>query len=664
MDIRDKSFAATSLLHMPRVAKRLFAILVDIVLCAMTVWLALCLRLEHWVRLEPVHVWPIAGSVLIALPLFIKFGLYRAIFRYAGWNAMVSLAQAMALYALFYATLFTVVSVPGVPRTVGVIQPLLLLFAVGFSRVVVRYWLGGLYKSMLQRQHLPGVLIYGGGQAGRQLAAALSRGSEYRLLGFLDEDTQLQGNTLDGRTVYDPAELAQLIPTLGVTDVLLALPSVTRQRRLEILDALRHLPVHVRTLPGMSDLAAGRVTMSDVRELDIEDLLGRDPVAPNEALLHHLIRGKVVAITGAGGSIGSELCRQIAACQPHTLLLVENSEFALYQIHRELVALFGGETDALGAEEGDEARRAPAVQLVPLLASVQDEARIAQIMQAWRPDTVYHAAAYKHVPLVEHNPVQGLRNNVWGTWVCAQAAQAAGASHFVLISTDKAVRPTNVMGASKRLAEMVLQAMAAEPDCSTTFAMVRFGNVLGSSGSVVPLFREQIRNGGPITLTHPDITRYFMTIPEAAQLVIQAGAMAHGGDVFVLDMGEPVRIIDLAQRMVELSGLQVKSDANPTGDIEIQITGLRPGEKLYEELLIGDNPQPTQHARIMKAQEDSLPWNELQTLLRALDNAMVQNDVTTVRALLQTCVQGYQPAGEVVDWLHSSPGNNLEPSRA
>ena len=636
---------------MPRAAKRLSAVLVDIALCALTVWLALCLRLEHWVQLTPAHVLAIMGAVLIALPLFIRFGLYRAIFRYAGWNAMVSLAQAMVLYSLFYATVFTVIGIPGVPRTVGVIQPLLLLVTIGFSRLVVRYWLGGLYRTMLQREHLPGILIYGAGQAGRQLAAALARSSEQRLLGFIDDDDQLQGNSLDGRTVHDPAELVRLIPELGVTDVLLALPSITRQRRLDILDTLRHLPVHVRTLPGMSDLAAGRVTMSDVRELDIEDLLGRDPVTPNTALLHNLIQDKVVAVTGAGGSIGSELCRQIAACGPHILLLVENSEFALYQIHRELEALFDNEASA------------PGVQLVPLLASVQDEARIAQIMQAWRPETVYHAAAYKHVPLVEHNPVQGLRNNVWGTWVCARAAQAAGTANFVLISTDKAVRPTNVMGASKRLAEMVLQAMAAEPGGATTFAMVRFGNVLGSSGSVVPLFREQIRNGGPITLTHPDITRYFMTIPEAAQLVIQAGAMAHGGDVFVLDMGEPVRIIDLARRMVELSGLQVKSEQNPTGDIEIQITGLRPGEKLYEELLIGDNPQPTQHARIMKAQEDMLPWSELQALLKSLEEAMELNDVTTLRALLQACVQGYQPTGEVVDWLHSSPGSSLESTR-
>ena len=645
---------------MPRAAKRLFAVLVDIALCALTVWLALCLRLEHWVQLTPAHVLAIMGSVLIALPLFIRFGLYRAIFRYAGWNAMVSLAQAMVLYALFYGTVFTAIGIPGVPRTVGVIQPLLLLVAIGVSRVVVRYWLGGLYRTMLQREHLPGILIYGAGVAGRQLAAALARGSELRLLGFIDDDDQLQGNSLDGRTVYDPAELVRLIPNLGVTDVLLALPSITRQRRLDILDTLRHLPVHVRTLPGMSDLAAGRVTMSDVRELDIEDLLGRDPVTPNTALLHRLIHGKVVAVTGAGGSIGSELCRQIAACGPRTMLLVENSEFALYQIHRELEAQFALD----GATSTEDGVVAPPLQLVPLLASVQDEARIGQIMQAWRPDTVYHAAAYKHVPLVEHNPVQGLRNNVWGTWVCARAAQAAGAANFVLISTDKAVRPTNVMGASKRLAEMVLQAMAAEPGGATTFAMVRFGNVLGSSGSVVPLFREQIKNSGPITLTHPDITRYFMTIPEAAQLVIQAGAMAQGGDVFVLDMGEPVRIIDLARRMVELSGLQVKSEQNPTGDIEIQITGLRPGEKLYEELLIGDNPQPTQHARIMKAQEDMLPWSELQTLLKSLEEAMQQNDVAALRALLQVCVQGYQPAGEVVDWLHSSPGNNLESNRA
>lgn len=656
MNNRDsETSAAAALLDMPRLAKRVVALAVDVALCVLTVWLALCLRLEHWVRLEPVHGWAMLGSVLLALPLFVRFGLYRAIFRYAGWNAMVSLVQAMALYGLFYATVFTVISVPGIPRTVGVIQPLLLMAFVGLSRVVVRYWLGGLYRSALKRKDLPGVLIYGAGAAGRQLAAALARGTEHRLLGFLDDDEQLHGNSLDGRTVHSPAALPELIPELGVTDLLLALPSITHQRRMQVLESLRHLPVRVRTMPGMSDLAAGRVSLSDVRELEIEDLLGREPVTPDATLLQRLVHDKVVLITGAGGSIGSELCRQIAACRPRTLLLVENSEFALYQIHRELTALVGSQTDPLDAEDGNSAAASMAVTLVPLLASVQDAERMTQIMQTWRPHAVYHAAAYKHVPLVEHNPAQGLRNNVWGTLVCALSAQAAGVKHFVLISTDKAVRPTNIMGASKRMAELVLQALAAEAG-PTTFSMVRFGNVLGSSGSVVPLFRKQIRDGGPITLTHPDITRYFMTIPEAAQLVIQAGAMAQGGDVFVLDMGEPVRIMDLAQRMVELSGLQVKTPFNPTGDIEIHTTGLRPGEKLFEELLIGDDPQPTQHPRILRAREDFQPWNTFQHTLEALSLALAAQDIPAARALLQRCVQGYQPTGEVVDWVHVATG--------
>lgn len=662
MNNRDsETSAAAALLDLPRLAKRLVALAVDVALCVLTVWLALCLRLEHWVRLEPVHGWAMLGSVLLALPLFIKFGLYRAIFRYAGWNAMVSLVQAMTLYGLFYATLFTVISVPGIPRTVGVIQPLLLMAFVGFSRVVVRYWLGGLYRSVLRRKDMPGVLIYGAGAAGRQLAAALARGTEHRLLGFLDDDPQLHGNSLDGRTVHAPAALPDLITELDVTDVLLALPSITHQQRLHVLESLRHLPVRVRTMPGMSDLAAGRVSLNDVRELEIEDLLGREPVTPDALLLQRLVHDKVVLITGAGGSIGSELCRQIAACRPHTLLLVENSEFALYQIHHELTALVGSQIDPLDEEEG-QLKQAMAVTLVPLLASVQDEERMTQIMQTWRPHAVYHAAAYKHVPLVEHNPVQGLRNNVWGTLVCARSALAAGVGHFVLISTDKAVRPTNIMGASKRMAELVLQALAAEPS-STTFSMVRFGNVLGSSGSVVPLFRQQIKDGGPITLTHPDITRYFMTIPEAAQLVIQAGAMAQGGDVFVLDMGQPVRIMDLARRMVELSGLQVKTALNPTGDIAIETTGLRPGEKLYEELLIGDDTQPTQHPRILRAREAFSPWSEFEHTLQVLDQALSAQDVPAARALLQACVHGYQPSGDVVDWVHTTAAHNTAASR-
>ena len=633
---------AGALLHMPRPVKRAIAVSADTALCVLAVWIALYLRLEVWLRLEPPYLWAAIGSVVIAIPLFVRFGLYRAIFRYAGWNAMLSLGQAMALYALFYATVFTVIGVPGVPRSVGVIQPLLLGVFIGLSRIGVRVWLGGLYRGVLKRKELPGVLIYGAGHAGRQLAAALARSPEHRLLGFVDDDPTLQNNSLDGRNVYRPSQLTALVPEIGVTDVLLALPSVTQARRREILESLRHLPLHVRTLPGMSDLASGRVNLSDLRELDIEDLLGREPVTPDPQLLQNLIQGRVVAVTGAGGSIGSELCRQIVGLQPTTLLLIEQSEYALYAIHQELTH----RVDAAG------------VDIVPLLASVQDEARMAQILQAWRPHTLYHAAAYKHVPLVEHNAVQGLRNNVWGTWVTARTAQAAGVRHFVLISTDKAVRPTNIMGASKRLAELVLQALAAQPSTGTRFCMVRFGNVLGSSGSVVPLFREQIAAGGPITVTHPDITRFFMTIPEAAQLVIQAGAMAEGGDVFVLDMGEPVRIVDLAQRMIELSGLQVKNEQQPWGQIEIQITGLRPGEKLYEELLIGDNPLPTQHPRILRAQEVMLEHPVLMKYLAALEAAMLANDVAALRSLLQDTVHGYQPSGEVVDWLHTS-GDSL-----
>ncbi len=635
----DTSFTAATLLDLPRPVKRLLAVLVDASLCTLAVWVALYLRLEVWLRLEGVYLWPVAVSIVLAIPLFVRCGLYRAIFRYAGWNATVALAQAMVLYGLFYATVFTLIGIQGVPRSVGLVQPLLLLVFVGVSRLAIRLWLGGLYRHLLAEKARPGVLIYGAGEAGRQLAAALARSTEYRLVGFVDDDPRLQGRSLDGRDVHSPVDLDGVIGRDGVNDVLLALPSVDPVRRRQIVEQLRAHPVHVRTLPGVSDLASGRVSLSDLRELDIEDLLGRAPVSPDPQLMGQLVADRVVAVTGAGGSIGSELCRQIVLQRPTTLLLIEQSEFALYAIHQELQALVQ--------------RAVSGVELVPLLASVTDRPRMDAILQSWKPHTLYHAAAYKHVPLVEHNPVQGIRNNVWGTWWCAEAARDAGVSHFVLISTDKAVRPTNIMGASKRLAEMALQAMDSEGDNDRTrFCMVRFGNVLGSSGSVVPLFRQQIESGGPITLTHPDITRYFMTIPEAAQLVMQAGAMAQGGEVFVLDMGEPVRIIDLAHRMVALSGRTVKSAEQPDGDIAIEITGLRPGEKLYEELLIGDDPQPTPHPRIMKAHEARLAPAELRAAFERLDAAMEAGDLADVREMLQTLVQGYQPETDIVDWLH------------
>ena len=654
-------FAAPAL-ALPRAAKRGVVLALDASLCILSVWLAFYLRSGTFTPLSGPAIWPTVASVALALPVFITSGLYRAIFRYSGLPAMVAVGRAMLLYGLAFAAIFTFWGVDGVPRTVGLIQPILLLLLVGASRAAARVWLGGLYHQQLRKASLPQALIYGAGSAGRQLASAMANSPEIRVVGFLDDDDRLHGHVLNGLPIHNPADLAEVLNGTSITDVLLALPSVSRQRRNEILNRLKPHKVALRTLPGLSDIATGKVSLSDVRELDIDDLLGREPVKPNGLLLNLNTHHKTVLVTGAGGSIGSELCRQILKTNPKQLLLVEMSEFALYQIHQELQASLAGEwVNANEPVEGDaskvfDAQEAsdPNIEIVPLLASVCDEVRMQEIMDTWKPYTVYHAAAYKHVPLVEHNPAEGLRNNVWGTWVCAEAAARNGVRNFVLISTDKAVRPTNVMGTSKRLAEMVLQAQAlamSEASDNTCFSMVRFGNVLGSSGSVVPLFRKQIKDGGPITLTDERITRYFMTIPEAAQLVIQAGAMASGGDVFVLDMGDPVKIIDLANRMVELSGLTVRDDANPNGDIEIQVTGLRPGEKLYEELLIGDNPLPTSHSRIMKAHEDFLAWSELQAKLTGLTQALGVNDVPLIHTLLKDLVPGYQPEGKVVDWV-------------
>jgi FlaA1/EpsC-like NDP-sugar epimerase len=628
-----------TILRVPRGQKRVFALCVDASLCVLTVWVAYYLRLGEWVWLRNTQWLSLLASLLFALPLFIMFGLYRAIFRYAGWPALMAVARACAIYGLIYSAVFTTVGVAGVPRTVGIIQPVLLFLAIGGSRAFARYWLGGMYQQLWRLGQRPRVLIYGAGSAGRQLAAGMAGSDEMQVVGFLDDDATLQGSILNGKMIYAPDAFRPLVGRLGITDILLAMPSISRRRRNEILEMVRGTQVGIRTLPGLMDIASGKVTISDLRELDIEDLLGRDAVAPNQILLGKNIAGKVVLVTGAGGSIGSELCRQIVQCAPAVLLLVEMNEYALYGIHHELSQQL--------VDDGD----AGATRILPLLASVTDADRLHSIMSTWKPDTVYHAAAYKHVPLVEHNPIEGVRNNVIGTLTAAEAAAANGVQDFVLISTDKAVRPTNVMGTSKRLAEMVLQALA-DKGGATRFAMVRFGNVLGSSGSVVPLFRAQIKAGGPITITHHDITRYFMTIPEAAQLVIQAGAMAAGGEVFVLDMGDPVKIIDLARNMVELSGLTVRDEAHPDGDIEIAVVGLRPGEKLYEELLIGDNPALTNHPRIMKANEHFISWPKLKTQIKMLQAAMNQNDVPAVRAKLKELVPEFVPDADVVDWVH------------
>lgn len=640
---------AVPILGLPRVAKRIVALTVDTSLCVLTVWLAYYLRLGEFVTLSGNALLAAAVSIALALPIFIVSGLYRAIFRYSGWPALLTVARAIGIYGLLYASIFTAIGVSEVPRTVGIIQPVLLLLMIGASRALVRMSLDDQYQNILRRAARPKVLIYGAGTAGRQLAAAMANNHEMQIVGFLDDDDRLHGHVLNALSIYNPVDLAGLVTTLNISKVLLALPSISRSRRNEILAQIRSAHVSVRTLPSVTELAQGKVGISDLRELDIDDLLGREAVTPNHILLVKNIVDKVVLVTGAGGSIGSELCRQILNVGPAKLLLIEQSEYALYTIHQELEEKLAGRD----------------IKLVPLLASVQDEDRIHEIMSTWRPNTVYHAAAYKHVPLVEHNPAAGIKNNVLGTMKTAQAAIENNVSDFVLVSTDKAVRPTNIMGASKRLAEMVLQALAATSH-STKFAMVRFGNVLGSSGSVVPKFRQQIRDGGPITLTHPDITRYFMTIPEAAQLVIQAGAMAKGGDVFVLDMGQSVKIIDLARRMIDLSGLVVRDKDTPDGDIEIEVTSLRPGEKLYEELLIGDNPQSTSHPRIMKAHEHFLSWDELEQKLRALEVALNVNDVSVIRLILGQLVTEYIPSSEIVDWIHlehKAEADALEDSR-
>jgi FlaA1/EpsC-like NDP-sugar epimerase len=614
-------------LEWPRAAKGAVVVVLDVVLAVFATWVAFTLRLDqaHWPSGDQ---WIVYGlTPLLAVPIFVKFGLYRAIFRYSGSSALFTTAKAVLLYAILLLTILMWKTWPGVPRTVAIIQPLVFLFLVGGSRAVARFWLAGL--SSLKTSGLNRFLIFGAGTAGVQTATALGFSDQYKLIGFVDDDNFKVGRSINGIPVFSPAEVSDVVARHGVTDILLALPSASRERRNNIIKSMREVPVHIRTLPGLNDLANGRVTVQDFRELDVEDLLGRDPVSPDLALLSKDLLGKVVMVTGAGGSIGGELARQLILQQPRQLLLLDHNEYGLYSIHQVL--------QGISSEHG------LSVELVPLLGSVSNRARLDSIVRKYQPATLYHAAAYKHVPMVEDNAGEGFANNVFGTLNMALAAMHGGVSRFVLISTDKAVRPTNVMGATKRMAELVLQALAAE-NSATCFTMVRFGNVLDSSGSVVPLFRRQLAAGLALTVTHPEVTRYFMTIPEAAQLVLQAGAMAVGGDVFVLDMGQPVKIIDLAHRIVQLSGLSVRDENNPDGDVEIEITGLRPGEKLYEELLIGDNPSPTGHSRIMKAHEPFIPWVLLSDELTTLEIATQNGETAAIKPFLQKHVQGYQPS--------------------
>ncbi|MEX1221488.1 MAG: nucleoside-diphosphate sugar epimerase/dehydratase [Idiomarina sp.] len=650
------------ILNLSRSAKRTVAVVIDCACLIFAFWFAQSVRFEQLYPLYKLDVWlALSIAIPISLLVFSWFGLYRVVVRYLNSRAQISmvvgvLASTGVLY--FSAQALGV----NFMLSSAIIYAMTGMILVGSSRNVVRT----AYELSMKREKQR-VIVFGAGSAGRQLARALQSGQEYFPVAFVDDDETLHGSSMLGLRVYDPKDLKKWVKEKNVNRVLLAIPSTSRSNRKRILEMLEPLNVQVQTIPGMTDMVDGDVRIDELQDVRIEDLLGRDPVAPNEQLMDANIRGKVVMVTGAGGSIGSELCRQIIKYKPKSIVLYELSEFGLYSIDQELRQLC--------------AREQLTVSIHPVIGTVQRRNRIEAVLRSFGVNTVYHAAAYKHVPLVEYNVVEGVRNNVFGTWHTAEAALAAGVENLVLISTDKAVRPTNTMGATKRMAELVLQALAkreAHNNAATHFSMVRFGNVLGSSGSVVPLFREQIEKGGPITVTHPDIIRYFMTIPEAAQLVIQAGAMSFlsraenlrenkndstGGDVFVLDMGEPVRIADLAEKMINLMGLEVKSEANPNGDIAIKYTGLRPGEKLYEELLIGDNVSVTAHGRIMTALEKSLDWQALEAILNQLDTACHEFKISTIRELLLKAPTDFEPSDGICDlvWLNSEKENSLPP---
>lgn len=589
-------------LKQTRDERRLIAALMDGALCVIAVWVAYALRVGSWSFFtSPISAF-VAATLLFWYPIALKLGVYRSLIRFSGARTVLNLAVACALLTIPLLVIFVIFRWPVVPRTLAILQPMIFLMLLASSRITIRFFLLDLLVSTDARR----VLVYGAGRAGQQLALSLRHESQVHLVGFVDDDLRLDGQRLDGIAVFGSHRLEDILNDTHVDEVLLAIPSASRARRREIIERLQKANVYVRSLPSLTHIIEGSVTVNDLREIQIDELLGREPVAPNEVLMGKTIVGKTVLVSGAGGSIGSELCRQILQCHPKKLILLEQSEFALYAIEQELLAYI--------RSAGHD------VSLVLELANVAERSTMMRVYRHHRPDTVFHAAAYKHVPLVEANPVSGMRNNVMGTLHSVEAAEACGVANFTLISTDKAVRPTNIMGASKRVCELILQARASEKrDSSTIFSMVRFGNVLGSSGSVVPLFQAQIAAGGPITITHRDITRYFMTIPEAAQLVIQATAMAKGGEVFVLDMGQPVRILDLACSMIRLSGLSIRDSDDPDGDIEIVETGLRPGEKLYEELLIGDNPEPTNHPRILRAREKLWPWTEMKQAMDELD---------------------------------------------
>ena len=630
--------------NLSRINKQLIMLLVDSMLLVSILLASFSIRLGYWYFPQDDLIWVVLGAPLIAASIFVRFGLYRAVIRYIGFKALWTVVQAVSLYALVWGVIGFMVAVDGIPRSVILINWMLSLLAIGGVRIAARFLLSNNVKFSIfnfefnvngnSNSNERRVLVYGAGDAGVQLIGALAHSDEYHPVGLIDDSKELQGQYISGLSVYSVDAIEKLIIKLKVDEILIAMPSASRAKRLAIISTLESYPVHVRMLPGVAELAQGKVSVGDLREVSIKDLLGRDLVEANKDLLGKNITDKVVVVTGAGGSIGSELCRQIVFLEPKALILFEMSELALYTIEKEL--------SNIGIYSLD---------IYPILGSVNNKARLDNVFKQFDVDTIYHAAAYKHVPMVEFNNTEGVNNNIFGTLNCARAAIDASVETFVLISTDKAVRPTNTMGATKRSAELVLQALSAN-QTGTKFSMVRFGNVLGSSGSVIPLFKQQIKVGGPITVTNKDIIRYFMTISEAVELVIQAGAMGTGGDVFVLDMGEPVRIHDLAVKMIHLSGLEVKDESHLDGDIEIKYTGLRAGEKLYEELLIGDNVSETDNPLIMRAQEEMLAWDELKPVLDELSGAIDSCDHEKLRKLLIQIVPDFKPQCEISDVLY------------
>ena len=625
-----------NIVNLPRYAKRIIAILLDIGLCIFCTWLAFYLRLEQLIQINHVTTLAVEISVLIAIPIFWLMGLYKTMFRFAGLSIIFTVFIATFTYSLLYFAVIGIYGIQGIPRSIGIIQPILLFLTISASRISIEFLFLGNFKKSKNKTN---VLIYGAGSAGRQLLISLESHLEMSVVGFLDDDSQFHNQNILGQTVYDPLSIEKLIIKKNIDIILLALPSISRQKRNQIIDRLNKLKIRVKTLPSVQDIVEGKVSVSDIKDLNIEDLLNREQVQPNLELLSKNINSKVVMITGAGGSIGSELSRQIIKLKPKKLILIELSEFALYKIIEELKGIN------------------QSIKVIPLLINIQNKSKIEEVFKTFNIDTIYHAAAYKHVPLVEENICESIKNNVFGTFILSEAAIRYNTANFVLISSDKAVRPTNIMGATKRLAEICVQSLYENQNKKSKFAIVRFGNVLESSGSVIPKFKKQIKEGGPVTLTHPDVTRYFMTLTEASQLVIQAGAMAEKCEVFVLDMGESVKINDLIEKMIKLSGLSIKDEKNLDGDIEVKITGLRPGEKLYEELLIGDNPKKTFHEKIQKAQDPLILFDKLKVDLDFLSNLIEENKVEEVKHMLTNLVPSFKSNSKIVDHFYQQKSN-------